>query len=167
MIKLTLTDQQCDDIAEALDNPEVGDRHKKKLLVITMHQQGAQHGFIADCLRISPTTLIGYLREYQEGGLPAVLEDRYYRPSSALEPFWQCLIWVRVPHLASFLLGHCLRRLRRDWMAHYATPIVLAETFVERERFAGTCYRAANWRRLGEMVLPQKSGRLERSGFVG
>jgi transposase len=92
MIKLILTDQQCDDIAEALDNPEVCDRHKKKLLVITMHQQGAQHGFIADCLRISPTTLIGYLKEYQEGGLPAVLEDRYYRPSSALEPFWQCLI---------------------------------------------------------------------------
>ena len=92
MIKLTLRDQEGDDLAEALGNPEVGARFKKKLLVMTMPQQGAQHGFIAKCLRISPTTLIGYLREYQEGGLPEVLEDRSCRPASALEPFWPCLV---------------------------------------------------------------------------
>lgn len=41
--------------------------------------------------RLQPT-LISYLREYEEGDWPGVLEDRYYRPSSALEPFWQCLV---------------------------------------------------------------------------
>jgi transposase len=92
MIRLQLTNGDLEDIAEALDDPEVSDRGKKKLLVITMHQQGAQHSFIASCLRISAPTLITYLKEYRDGGLPATLEDRYYRPSSNLEPFWQCLI---------------------------------------------------------------------------
>lgn len=92
MIKLALTDEEVVDIAEAMDSPEISEHGKRKLLVITMHQQGAQHGFIGSVLRISPSTLISYLREYEEGGLPGVLEDRYYRPSSALEPFWQCLL---------------------------------------------------------------------------
>lgn len=92
MISLQLTNDDLEDIAEAMDDPGVSERAKKKLLVITMHQQGAQHRFIASCLRISAPTLIAYLKEYRDGGLPAVLEDRYYRPSSALDPFWQCLI---------------------------------------------------------------------------
>ena len=92
MIRLQLTDDDLENIAEALDDPEVSERGKKKLLVITMHQQGAQHSFIASCLRLSAPTLIAYLKEYRDGGLPTVLEDRYYRPSSALDPFWQCLI---------------------------------------------------------------------------
>ena len=92
MIRLQLTDQDLDDVAEALDSPEIGERAKKKLLVITMHVEGAQHGFIESCLRISAPTLASYLKEYQEGGLPMVLENRYYQPSSSLEPFWQCLI---------------------------------------------------------------------------
>ena len=92
MIRLHLSDQEIEDIAEALDCPEVGERAKKKLLVITMHVEGAQHGFIEHCLRISSPTLAGYLKEYLEGGLPMVLENRYYKPSSSLEPFWQCLI---------------------------------------------------------------------------
>ena len=92
MIRLQLTDRELDDLAEALDSPEVGERAKKKLLVITMHGEGAQHGFIESCLRISSPTLASYLKEYQEGGLPRVLENRYYQPSSSLEPFWQCLL---------------------------------------------------------------------------
>lgn len=55
------------------------------------------------------------------------------------------LPWVRVPHLASHLLGHVLRRLNNDWSAKYGHPIHLVETFVDRDRFKGTCYRAANW----------------------
>ena len=50
---------------------------------------------------------------------------------------------VRVPHLASWLLGRVSRRLSRDWQAKYGHPIVALETFVERERFRGTVYRAA------------------------
>jgi hypothetical protein len=57
---------------------------------------------------------------------------------------------VQVPHLASWFLGQTLRRLSRDWQQKYGHPIVLVETFVERQRFAGTCYRAANWIRVGE-----------------
>jgi len=60
------------------------------------------------------------------------------------------LPWVQVPHLASHILGRMARRLSADWEAMYAHPIYYLETFVDRERFAGTCYRAANWRCLGQ-----------------
>ena len=60
------------------------------------------------------------------------------------------LPWVRIPHLASFLLGACLRRLRRDWRSKYGHDLLLVETFVDRSRFVGTCYRAANWLRIGQ-----------------
>ncbi|HSA92756.1 MAG TPA: Druantia anti-phage system protein DruA [Burkholderiales bacterium] len=96
---------------------------------------------------------IGWDRAGREANLHAVVNnDRFV-----------ILPWVRVPHLASFLLGHCLRRLRRDWMERYATPIVLAETFVERARFAGTCYRASNWRRLGETRGRGRNDRAHRN----
>jgi hypothetical protein len=59
------------------------------------------------------------------------------------------LPWVQVPHLASHVLGAVLRRLRADWWAKYAQPLLLVETFVECDRFAATCYRAANWMAVG------------------
>lgn len=60
------------------------------------------------------------------------------------------LPFVAVPHLASWILGQSLRRLPADWEAKYGHRVVLAETFVDGERFAGTCYRAANWIRAGQ-----------------
>jgi Domain of unknown function (DUF4338) len=57
---------------------------------------------------------------------------------------------VRVPHLASHILGTILRRLRSDWQRKYHIAPCLAETFVEYERFSGVCYRAANWLRVGQ-----------------
>ena len=60
------------------------------------------------------------------------------------------LLLVRVPHLASRILGANLRRLSADWENLYGHRVVLAETFVDRSRFAGTCYRASNWRHVGE-----------------
>lgn len=60
------------------------------------------------------------------------------------------LPWVRVPHLASHVLGRIARRLSQDWQLKYGHPIYLLESFVERERFAGICYRAANWVRVGQ-----------------
>jgi len=60
------------------------------------------------------------------------------------------LPWVTVPHLASHLLGLIARRIRADWQAKYGHPVHALETFVDCSRFAGTCYRAANWVRLGE-----------------
>jgi len=68
--------------------------------------------------------------------------------------------WVQVPHLASHVLGLIVRRIRADWpparglwpggQAKYGHPVHALETFVDRSRFQGTCYRAANWLRLGE-----------------
>ncbi len=60
------------------------------------------------------------------------------------------LPWVRVPHLASHILGRMARQVPSDWQRIYAHPIHLLETFVDPERFAGTCYRAANWIVVGE-----------------
>ena len=60
------------------------------------------------------------------------------------------LPWVKVPFLASFILSRLCRRLPPDWQAVYQTPIALAETFVQADRFAGTCYAAANWRCVGQ-----------------
>jgi hypothetical protein len=60
------------------------------------------------------------------------------------------LPWVRVPHLASHVLGRIVRRLSQDWQIKYGHPIYLLESFVERDRFAGICYRAANWVRVGQ-----------------
>lgn len=58
--------------------------------------------------------------------------------------------WVRVPYLASHILGRIFRRLADDWQTKYGHPVHLLETFVERERFKGTCYRAANWICVGQ-----------------
>lgn len=60
------------------------------------------------------------------------------------------LPWVRVPHLASHILGRMARVLSTDWQRLYAHPIYFLETFIDPGRFAGTCYKAANWIGLGE-----------------
>jgi hypothetical protein len=60
------------------------------------------------------------------------------------------LPWVRVKSLGSKLLSMAARRLPADWAGRYDYRPVLLETFVERERFAGTCYRAANWTCVGQ-----------------
>jgi len=60
------------------------------------------------------------------------------------------LPWIHVPHLASHILGRMARRISVDWQAIYNHPIHYLETFVDRERFVGSCYRAANWCCLGQ-----------------
>jgi Domain of unknown function (DUF4338) len=60
------------------------------------------------------------------------------------------LPWVTVPHLASHLLGRMARMLSADWQRLYGHPIYFVETFIDPQRFRGTCYRAANWTVLGE-----------------
>jgi hypothetical protein len=56
---------------------------------------------------------------------------------------------VRVPHLASRVLACATRRVTVDWLQFYSIAPLLAETFVEPKRFEGTCYRAANWTKIG------------------
>jgi hypothetical protein len=60
------------------------------------------------------------------------------------------LPWVRVEHLASHILGRMAARISEDWQRMYGHPIYFLETFVDPERFRGTCYRAANWALLGK-----------------
>ena len=60
------------------------------------------------------------------------------------------LPWVSVKYLASHLLGDISRRIMNDWQKKYAHPVYLLETFVERDRFKGSCYKASNWIFVGE-----------------
>lgn len=59
------------------------------------------------------------------------------------------LPWIQVPHLASHLLGLMAKNISGDWEKIYNHPLYFLETFVDTERFSGTCYKAANWHYLG------------------
>ena len=82
------------------------------------------------------------------------------------------LPWVRVPHLASHLLGLMASRIARDWQQLYAHPVHMLETFVDPTRFRGTCYRAANWIALGRTTgrgkndLTHRANRSEKEVLV-
>jgi len=60
------------------------------------------------------------------------------------------LPWVKAKCLASHVLGLITRRIGQDWQERYGHPVYCLETFVERDRFQGTCYKAANWQRVGK-----------------
>jgi len=70
--------------------------------------------------------------------------------------------WVKVPHLASHILGRIAQAMSADWQALYTHPIYFLETFVDPERFRGTCYRAANWMLLGETTGRGKNDQTHR-----
>ncbi len=60
------------------------------------------------------------------------------------------LPWIRVRCLASHILARMAKIVSDDWQALYRHPIYYLETFVDKQRFAGTCYQAANWIYLGD-----------------
>jgi len=72
----------------------------------------------------------------------------------AYNPRFLLLPWVRIPYLASHLLARMTRLLSGEWERVYGHPIYFVETFIDPERYRGTCYRAANW-----MVLGRTTGR--------
>ena len=80
-------------------------------------------------------TFIGWSSSWRQRGL------RYLTNNTR----FLVLPWIDVPHLASHLLSLILRRVSRDWQDKYGHPIHLVETFVQRDRFRGTSYRAAGW----------------------
>ena len=84
-------------------------------------------------------TFIGWEPATQERNLPFLTNNTRFL----------ILPWVTVPHLASHILSSIVRRIRSDWQAKYGHPLYALETFVDRQRFRGTCYRAANWLPLG------------------
>jgi len=68
------------------------------------------------------------------------------------------LPWICIKHLASKLLALNARRISDDWISIYNHPLYLLETFVEQSRFKGTCYKAANWIRVGHTKGTAKKG---------
>lgn len=68
------------------------------------------------------------------------------------------LPWVSVKYLASKILALSAKRIFNDWPRVYNHPLYLLETFVEKDRFKGTCYKAANWMRVGQTKGTAKRG---------
>lgn len=82
-------------------------------------------------------------------GWPAPVRERNLRYLANNSRFL-VLPWVKVPYLASHLLSRIAHRIGADWMDKYGHPLWCLETFVERSRYRGSCYRAANWRLVGQ-----------------
>ncbi|MCP3972407.1 MAG: DUF4338 domain-containing protein [Rhodobacteraceae bacterium] len=83
---------------------------------------------------------IGWSREQRRRNLSLIINNARFL----------ILPWIRVASLASKLLAMAARELPEHWQGRYGYRPVLLETFVERERFSGTCYRAANWTCVGQ-----------------
>jgi len=68
------------------------------------------------------------------------------------------LPWIKVKYLASRLLALSAKKIAHDWFQRYGESVYLLETFVEKDRFKGTCYKAANWIYLGQTKGNSKRG---------
>ena len=66
--------------------------------------------------------------------------------------------WISCPHLASHVLSLISRRIAEDWQQKYGHPVYCMETFVETGRFKGTCYKAANWVKVGTTMGRGRDG---------
>ncbi len=98
-------------------------------------------GFGAAAWKTAPRDdFIGWNRVQRESRLHLIVNNARFL----------ILPWVASKHLASKLLGRAARRLPADWLSRYGYRPVLLETFVDKRRFSGTCYKAANWLRLGD-----------------
>lgn len=97
--------------------------------------------FSAPAWRLSARdTWIGWDDKTRQAGLSKVVANTRFL----------ILPGVRVPNLASHVLGQALGRLAGDWQERYGITPVLVETFVDRSRYRGTCYLAANWILIGQ-----------------
>lgn len=107
-------------------------------------------GFGASAWKVAPRDrFIGWTLEQRRDHLHQVVDNSRFL----------ILPWIHSPNLASHLLARLARRLPQDWERRYGYAPVLLETFVEHERFRGTCYRAANWIHVGQT---QGRGKLDR-----
>ena len=107
-------------------------------------------GFGASAWKVAPRDrFIGWTLEQRRDHLHQVVNNARFL----------ILPWIHSPNLASHLLARLARRLPRDWERRYGYSPVLLETFVEHQRFRGTCYRAANWIHVGQT---RGRGKLDR-----
>lgn len=72
------------------------------------------------------------------------------------------LPWIQVKNLASHILGLIVRNISTDWEKIYKHPVYYLETFVDTEKFAGTCYKAANWMYIGKTTGRGKSDKTHK-----
>ena len=82
---------------------------------------------------------IGWSPEIRQKNLPLIINNTRFL----------VLPWVKASHLASHVLALNRRRISEDWRLVYSHPVYLLETFVDTERFQGTCYKADNWIHVG------------------
>ena len=121
-----------------------------RYLVSTGPHLLAALGFGAAAWKLAPRDrFIGWTTQQRIGNLHLIVNNARFL----------ILPWVRSQNLASRILGTVTKRLPQDWQSRYGYQPVLCETFVEQNRFRGTCYRAANWIHLGQT---QGRGKLDR-----
>ncbi|SRR5216684_115234 len=98
-------------------------------------------GFGASAWKVKPRDqLIGWTTDQRKRNLHLIINNARFL----------ILPWIHCKNLASRILALTAKRLPDDWQANYAYRPVLLETFVEKPRFTGTCYKAANWQLLGD-----------------
>ena len=98
-------------------------------------------GFSAAAWKVQPRdTWIGWHQSVRKENLHLIVNNSRFL----------ILPWVNAKYLASHTLSLCARQLARDWQEIYGYTPALMETFVETDRFAGTCYKAANWIYVGQ-----------------
>src|ERR1700687_1299303 len=111
-------------------------------------------GFGASAWKVKPRDqLIGWTSEQRRRNLHLIVNNARFL----------ILPWIHCENLASRILALVSRRLTADWHARYAYRPVLLETFVEKPRFTGTCYKAANWQNLGDTQGRGKLDTLHRN----
>jgi len=87
MIKRLPTESELAEIAEALDDPECKERFGRRLMAVRRRGLGVANFKIAGILRVSDDTATNYLKRYRDEGLAGLVENRYHRPVSSVEPF--------------------------------------------------------------------------------
>ena len=111
-----------------------------RYFVLLDQQVVALLGFGAAAWQTAPRDhYIGWTHSLRKHHLPLVVNNARFL----------ILPWVQVKNLASKILAMAAKQIPRDWQKQYRIKPVLLETFVETERFAGTCYKAANWHHVG------------------
>ena len=99
---------------------------------------------------------IGWSVEQRAQGLPFLANNSRFL----------ILPWVQVRQLASSILGQIVRRIDADWQQRYHHRLYLLETFVQPDRFQGTCYQAANWIRVGQTTGRTRQSQRQRDNLV-
>ncbi len=112
-----------------------------KYVALLQEQWVALVGWGTSALNCAPRDRwIGWSRDQQYRRLRYVVNNQRFL----------ILPGIQIKNLASKTLAMNTRRLPLDWEAVFGHPVVLAETFVDHQRFRGTCYRAAGWKALGK-----------------